>query len=157
MKQIFIRGLVIALCLPFIWGSVTSVPKEKETKRESKRIVPPPCTFYDGEGNKIPLYAVDWLVRSQFVLMDVDKVDTLTKYFYFTKHHMCPFRHCPMRTQVRFHGCGSCIWGSDCWMLDWIHWEHPTWSYDQCEELFESEPSWKANSDSIVYRYFIRR
>ncbi len=37
--------------------------------------------FRNGEGEVIPDHAVQVLVQSQFVLMDIGEVDTLDKYF----------------------------------------------------------------------------
>jgi hypothetical protein len=91
--------------------------------------------YYDGEGNEIPDYAVRLLVRSEFVLMLPTEIDTIQRYFYL-KGHMCPFRLCPMKGERYFSGCHDCDIGSDCYVLDSIHWKHPTFSYDECDSIF---------------------
>lgn len=55
-------------------------------------------------------------------------------------YHVCPFKLCPMQGCSEFNGCGSCEKGSDCYRLDSVHWEHPTWEYDECEAaIFPAE------------------
>jgi len=44
-------------------------------------ITGPKYTFYNGEGEVIPYRAVDSLVRGQFVELNKEGRDTLTKYF----------------------------------------------------------------------------
>jgi hypothetical protein len=54
--------------------------------------------------------------------------------------HSCPFGGCPYtgtfsyvhaHTGAAFEPTGDI--GSDCDALDWVHWNHPEWNYDQCE------------------------
>lgn len=54
--------------------------------------------------------------------------------------HTCEFSKCPFKGQMKFeNGCGYCEEGSDCWLLDKIHFAHPSWSYDQCDDyLFKN-------------------
>lgn len=49
--------------------------------------------------------------------------------------HHCSYEHCPYKGQTEFKSeAGGCVSGSDCWILDSIHYEHPKWDYDKCEE-----------------------
>lgn len=152
MKQIILRAVIIALILPIIWGDI-HMTKDTVPVNEEDTYVPNGfgCSFFDGEGNRIPVHAVKLLVRSEFVYMTLSEIDTIQKYFYNMTRHLCPFKHCPMREQLRFHGCGACEEGSDCYMLDMVHWEHPTWTYDECEEWME-KPFTK---DSMSVRYTV--
>jgi hypothetical protein len=48
--------------------------------------------------------------------------------------HVCAYSLCPFKDKTEFkEGCGNCENGSDCYFLDKIHFEHPTWDYDKCE------------------------
>ena len=151
MKQIILRAILVAFILPIIWGTVTVRP----SKTSDEPIAIPDgfgCSFFDGEGNRIPVHAVKLLVRSEFVYMTLSEIDTIQKYFYDMTRHICPFKHCPMREQLRFHGCKNCKEGSDCYALDMIHWEHPTWTYDECEDWL-MQPFTK---DSLSIRYTVK-
>jgi hypothetical protein len=92
------------------------------------------CTFYNDEGEVIPTHAVKLLVKAEFYRLTLNEIDTVQKYFVISRH-LCPFIHCPMKDQLRFIGCGDCKKGSDCYAHDMVHWEYPTWSYDQCDSL----------------------
>lgn len=126
-----------------IFGGANVIPSRNNT------IPPTTCAFYDGEGNGIPVNAVKLLVRSEFVYMTLSEIDTIQKYFYNIVRHLCPFKSCPMKEQVRFHGCTVCKEGSDCYALDMVHWEHPTWTYDECEEWINLP----FTKDSLSIRY----
>lgn len=55
-----------------------------------------------------------------------------------SKVHMCPYELCPYIGMTEFKDdiCG-CPVGSDCNLLDKIHFDYPQWSYEECErELF---------------------
>jgi hypothetical protein len=57
-----------------------------------------------------------------------------------TPMHRCPFEHCPYKGDVSYMHKHTGDTepaddiASDCDMLDRVHWDHPTWDYDQCEE-----------------------
>jgi hypothetical protein len=54
--------------------------------------------------------------------------------------HECEYKLCPFKGQIEFVDdiCG-CEVGSDCNLLDKIHFDYPNWTYDECEEeLFGS-------------------
>ena len=60
----------------------------------------------------------------------------LASLWYAHNVHDCRFRTCPMIGQIVFKGCyPECIEGSDCYILDRIHWEYPNASYDECEDM----------------------
>lgn len=52
-----------------------------------------------------------------------------------SNNHTCPFgKVCPFygRTSCD-NGCGLCEKGSECRTRDSIHFQHPDWSYEQCQ------------------------
>lgn len=47
--------------------------------------------------------------------------------------HVCPFATCPYTGSTTFSS--DCEEGSDCYYLDLLHWQHPTFTYDQLDSL----------------------
>ena len=53
--------------------------------------------------------------------------------------HKCPYELCPMKGELFFSGCDpTCVEDSDCYALDKIHWDHPSLTYDECEDFLFS-------------------
>ena len=52
--------------------------------------------------------------------------------------HKCPFKMCPMKGQRHFSGCHTdlCYRGTDCYVMDSLHWEHPRMSYDKLDSIY---------------------
>lgn len=90
--------------------------------------------------NKINLYMKQFLLTATiFSFTMAIGLTTGTK-----KHtaigHSCPFPTCPYKGKtVYVHAHTGAAneptedTGSDCDIIDRIHWLHPDWSYDQCE------------------------
>lgn len=48
--------------------------------------------------------------------------------------HACRWKTCPFKGDVVFtSGCGYCEQGTDCWILDSLHFVSPSLEYDQLE------------------------
>jgi len=47
--------------------------------------------------------------------------------------HDCPFSKCPFKGQSTFINTDGCEDGSDCNLIDRIHFDYPNESYDFCE------------------------
>lgn len=48
--------------------------------------------------------------------------------------HACSYKLCPFKGQQSFeNGCGNCLNGSECWLLDSGHFVFPSLNYDQLE------------------------
>lgn len=57
---------------------------------------------------------------------------------YFIKSHHCMYKFCPNQWRITFYT--DCEDGVDCYYIDRIHWEHPGWTADECEDyLFNTE------------------
>lgn len=51
------------------------------------------------------------------------------------KMHTCEYSKCPFIGQTKFVGHLDCVEGSDCYYLDKIHFDHPSLTYDECENM----------------------
>jgi len=133
MKSIILRGLLVALILPIIWGDIHMTDDKKIPVPDSFG-----CRFIDGDGKVIPTEAVRLLVRAEFKRLTFDEITIVVKHFPQVQH-LCTYSHCPMSAQIRFHGCGECKENSECWMIDRAHWDNPLWTYDDCYESINPE------------------
>lgn len=55
----------------------------------------------------------------------------------YLRIHACIYEYCPYKGDIEFtHGCGSCLKGSSCYILDSLHFRHPSWDYDRLDSIF---------------------
>jgi len=140
MKNIFeLAGIAIRIVIGSIFFTLLIQAIINPAKNKEVNTCP---TYYDGEGNPIPDNAVNLLVKAQFVWMTAKEIDTIQKYFYLEKH-ICPYKNCTMKDQIVFHGCSVCEEGTDCYALDAVHWDYPTLTYDECEEILFGKPMYR--------------
>lgn len=53
----------------------------------------------------------------------------------------CPYKSVPMADRkeaiIEYTGCDE---GSDCYCIDWLHFDYPTYSYDSLDSLLFTQP-----------------
>lgn len=71
----------------------------------------------------------------------------------FNYRHTCPFKHCPFKGYEWYNDqiCG-CPEGSDCYYLDKLHWQYPSASYDEIDDMLFN-PLRKPAPEIISKRY----
>lgn len=53
-----------------------------------------------------------------------------------TTAHTCIYKLCPYKGDLTFnHGCGACEPGTDCYLLDSLHFVYPDKDYDYLDSL----------------------
>ena len=72
----------MALRLLFLFMSLPVI-KENTHKVEDDQYIPDGfgCSFFDGEGNRIPVHIVKLYVRSHFIILEPSEQDSVLKYF----------------------------------------------------------------------------
>jgi hypothetical protein len=63
--------------------------------------------------------------------------------------HRCTFNDCKLAGATQFYS--DCEEGSDCYYFDLTHWQHPTWTPDQCEEYIFN---WQGHEQDATMKYY---
>ncbi len=50
------------------------------------------------------------------------------------KEHHCSWEDCELQGQITFHSTWNYEPYTDGWCCEKTHWDHPTWTYEQCED-----------------------